>query len=336
MLIRLFYKPNVSFLLMLITAIACMGFVMHFVQNEFIRLSANWVSMNSTVANLDGLIRWKSQINREYVLSFVKSTISLDIRQWYTYSKSEVDMLSKLPQDSSELVEHIRRNLLVPPPTDRKVLEAKDTSKGQAKKVLQYFGNKSHGIFIECGANDGNFLSNTLWLETANNWTGVLIEAEQNNFKGLMAAKRNAWLMPTCLSLTQHPSMITMEKSGAWARIKGDTHVSDPTSVQCMPLFSILLAINQTIDYFSLDIEGHELDVLRTVPFDQIDVKMWSIEHSNIQEGGDKLMDFMILNGYEALSSTPEEQKGKWAQEDFIFVKKDFVTDFNVHAIHNH
>ena len=46
-------------------------------------------------------------------------------------------------------------------------------------------------------------------------------------------------------------------------------------SAQCFPLYSILLALNQTtVDYFSLDIEGSELDVLRTIPWDKVDIKV--------------------------------------------------------------
>lgn len=65
-----------------------------------------------------------------------------------------------------------------------------------------------------------------------------------------------------------------MEQSGAWAKIKGNSSTTETNTVHCMPLLSILLALNQTIDYFSLDIEGHELAVLKTLPFDKIDVKV--------------------------------------------------------------
>jgi len=53
-----------------------------------------------------------------------------------------VDTLNKLPQESPELVEHIRRNLLIPPPKIVHKLQALDTSKGQSKKILQHFGGK--------------------------------------------------------------------------------------------------------------------------------------------------------------------------------------------------
>ncbi len=31
---------------------------------------------------------------------------------------------------------------------------------------------------------------------------------------------------------------------------------------------------NPTIDYFSLDVEGSELAVLKTIPFDKVDIKV--------------------------------------------------------------
>ena len=45
--------------------------------------------------------------------------------------------------------------------------------------------------------------------------------------------------------------------------------------VQCFPLYSILLAVGQTqIDYFSVDVEGSETDVLTNVPWHKVDVKV--------------------------------------------------------------
>ena len=44
-------------------------------------------------------------------------------------------------------------------------------------------------------------------------------------------------------------------------------------NVQCFPLYSILLAFNRTkVDFFSLDVEGHELKVLKTVPWHKVDL----------------------------------------------------------------
>ena len=41
--------------------------------------------------------------------------------------------------------------------------------------------------------------------------------------------------------------------------------------VQCFPLYSVLMALdNPAVDYMSLDIEGAELPVLKTVPWDKV------------------------------------------------------------------
>ena len=41
----------------------------------------------------------------------------------------------------------------------------------------------------------------------------------------------------------------------------------------CFPLFGVLKAMNVTkVDYFSLDVEGNEMDILRTIPFDDVDI----------------------------------------------------------------
>ena len=44
--------------------------------------------------------------------------------------------------------------------------------------------------------------------------------------------------------------------------------------MQCLPLYTILLALgNPAVHHFSLDIEGAELPVLKTVPWDKVDIR---------------------------------------------------------------
>ena len=41
--------------------------------------------------------------------------------------------------------------------------------------------------------------------------------------------------------------------------------------LQCLPLYSILLALgNPSVDYFSLDVEGAEVPILKTIPFAKV------------------------------------------------------------------
>lgn len=45
--------------------------------------------------------------------------------------------------------------------------------------------------------------------------------------------------------------------------------------VRCFPLYSFLVALNTTtVDYFSLDVEGSEYDVLRNIPWNKVDISV--------------------------------------------------------------
>ena len=48
-------------------------------------------------------------------------------------------------------------------------------------------------------------------------------------------------------------------------------HSTTSIVVQCIPLYTVMLALGRTtVDFFSLDVEGNELDILRTLPDDVI------------------------------------------------------------------
>ena len=52
-------------------------------------------------------------------------------------------------------------------------------------------------------------------------------------------------------------------------------HSGIHVNVQCFPVVSYMAALGvQTVDYFSLDIEGSEIQVLETIPFDKVNIKV--------------------------------------------------------------
>ena len=86
------------------------------------------------------------------------------------------------------------------------------------------------------------------------------------------------------------------------------------TQVQCFPLYSILLALNQTkVDYFSLDIEGDELYALRTIPFDSVDIDLMTVEVNQQTDSGSELRSFLGSKGYKEIQKV---------HADIIFRKK--------------
>ncbi|KAB7499327.1 Protein Star, partial [Armadillidium nasatum] len=73
----------------------------------------------------------------------------------------------------------------------------------------------------------------------------------------------------------------------------------DLVEVQCLPIYSILLALNRTtVDYFSLDVEGHELEVLQTIPWDKVNITTLSVEFLHGKSGKEGLKSLMKSKGY--------------------------------------
>ena len=102
-------------------------------------------------------------------------------------------------------------------------------------------------------------------MERALGWGGVLIEANPSSFQKLVSKHRKSWLVPAALSNSEYPK---------WAQRRA-IHSFESTKI--LWFYSILLAANRTtIDFFSLDVEGSELDVLKTIPWDKVDIKVIS------------------------------------------------------------
>ncbi|XP_047736496.1 uncharacterized protein LOC125177908, partial [Hyalella azteca] len=66
--------------------------------------------------------------------------------------------------------------------------------------------------FVEAGALDGEYLSNTLRLEREQGWTGLLVEPDMDNYKQLLKTNRKAWTSPTCLALKDYPETVVIAK----------------------------------------------------------------------------------------------------------------------------
>ena len=95
--------------------------------------------------------------------------------------------------------------------------------------------------------------------------------------------------------------------------------------MQCIPLTSIIKALgNPTIDYLSLDIEGAELQVLESISFDDVDIKVISVEVAKLGKIFDgtytNFKHLMKRNGYVLY---------KTLEFDEIYVKNDFIHSIN-------
>ncbi|XP_076286479.1 uncharacterized protein LOC143212055 isoform X2 [Lasioglossum baleicum] len=210
--------------------------------------------------------------------------------------------------------------------------EVEDQSMGQAQVIRDIFKDRSNGFFVECGAYDGETRSNTLVLERFLGWTGLLVEADPVNFSKMLLKNRKAYLTPTCLAIQPYPSVNSFLMAKNVGRLHepnaNDSHLPNSAdvahsgvhvSVQCIPFIDLMMALNvSTVNYFSLDIEGNELQVLKTIPFDKINIETLSVEFSHVENGKRDLINFMESKGYNVYSFVVRADK---LAHDIIFVK---------------
>ncbi|CAL8108493.1 unnamed protein product [Orchesella dallaii] len=204
-----------------------------------------------------------------------------------------------------------------------------DVSMGQSQVIRKVFHDhlKSNykGFFVECGALDGETRSNTLYLERYAHWAGLLIEADPSNFQNLKLKFRKAIVSNTCLSTKSYPVMVSFEQNSNQGRVSSygvGVIEKNHVDVQCFPLNTFMLALNVTkIDYFSLDVEGAELDILKTIDFKSIHISTLSVEFIHDVEGKNAIKEHMTQHGYFVLT---EVTHPNWLANDFIFVKKSF------------
>lgn len=186
---------------------------------------------------------------------------------------------------------------------------------GQAAKVVEILGGMKGGFFLECGAADGETLSNTLLLEMKYNWTGLLIEANPSTYRGIRERHRNVYSLNVCLSPSSHPQSLkfTVVEDNLRSKL-GEVAVGNVTVTQCLPLYTVLLAIgNPTVHYLSLDVEGVEHSVLSSVPWDKVDIKVLTVETSHSSRPAIK--ELMMKAGYRVHADLGE---------DLLLVKEGF------------
>ena len=159
-------------------------------------------------------------------------------------------------------------------------------------------GALSSGTFVEIGAYDGITFSNTLVYERELGWTGLLIEGCPSSADALKRNRRGNTtnLNKAVCSASQFPRTIKFSANcDASSGIAGhgdeflqNKHRSHrKVSVPCAPMSEIFRENSVThIDLFSIDVEGYELPLLRTINWNELSVRVLLIEvnHNSPQE----------------------------------------------------
>lgn len=180
---------------------------------------------------------------------------------------------------------------------------------GEDKIIYEkYFKYNRNGIFLELGAMDGIIYSNTKFFEDTLGWSGVLIEPHPEMFKTLQHNRPNSKCYHSAVSSSV--GVVNMNINPYVPAVSSVDYTTDEhfkkvwhknsykISVQANKLSDILKHANVSrIDFFSLDVEGHEYDVLLSMDW-SIPVRVILVETLDISNNDDKVRRFLTEKGF--------------------------------------
>ncbi len=169
---------------------------------------------------------------------------------------------------------------------------------GQDKFVNELLENKREGYFVDIGANDGITFSNSYFFEKSLDWKGLAVEPQTIIFDKLIKT-RNCHFYNGCISSTEgFVEFMTIENGADMLsgivdkydqkhkeRIDNEIKKSGGkkviTKVNAKSLNSICNE-NQIkyIDFLSIDTEGGELEILKSIDFNKISIDIISVENN--------------------------------------------------------
>jgi FkbM family methyltransferase len=147
------------------------------------------------------------------------------------------------------------------------------------------FDGKRGGVFVDIGAHDGRSFSNSYLFESQRGWTGVCVEPLPQVFPRLRQ-NRDCICVQACVAANAGTQEFTMvsgwgEMFSCLASSANEERLNlidqlieqyggarETIAVPCRTLHDILAdAAISDVDFLSVDTEGYELDILRTIDF---------------------------------------------------------------------
>jgi FkbM family methyltransferase len=174
----------------------------------------------------------------------------------------------------------------------------------QDLNIISFFNNKNDMYFIDIGANDGKTLSNTFLLEKQYNWKGICSEPLPRAFKQLIkcrsvACDNNAVFSKSGLSLEFSESNLLSGITNFIDKYE-DVKKGNQIIVKTITLQSLLdnYKAPKIIQYFSLDTEGTELEILKSVDFSTYTFLYINLEHNHVEPRRSEMRTLLLNNGY--------------------------------------
>jgi FkbM family methyltransferase len=181
---------------------------------------------------------------------------------------------------------------------------------GQDKVYIEkYMPTGKKGYFIEMGAADGVANSNTLVLEKKYGWNGVCIEADDKVFPSLQKNRKCTVINAACSAYpgesldfvysNQFSGFMKFSKLHRKNLKRKHASGSFNTKTSCT-LTEVLKQVSapSLIDFFSLDVEGAELEVLQGLDFYKYKINCILVEHNNEQPKRYHIRKLLEAKGY--------------------------------------
>ncbi len=191
------------------------------------------------------------------------------------------------------------------------------SSQGQDRFVLEVLRELRGGYFIDSGAGDGVEGSNTKLLEEQYGWSGICVEPNAELFASLRRNRRCRcvnyclysregafefyegahWYGGIVEAFNATSLAVAREAVGVFS---AQSRLPDITVKQAQRPGTMLLEAGspRVIDYWSLDTEGSELEILKSFPFDKYRVRVLTVEH-NYFAAREPIRRFLEGLGYE-------------------------------------
>lgn len=189
--------------------------------------------------------------------------------------------------------------------------------------------NYKNGVFVEVGAYDGIESSNTKLLEEKYGWTGILVEPSEVLFSRLCANRPNSKCLKCALGSFQEDGTYGWGDfdGSPMSSLTGRTGRQVKIKVLIRSLQSILDEYNlRHINFFSLDTEGYELNILKGIDFnktkfDYILIEIYTCQYNDI-------VSLLLSKGYEMIKCFSNYNKYSnpgWdgTHNDYLFKRKN-------------
>ncbi len=187
-------------------------------------------------------------------------------------------------------------------------------------KLIKEIKPKQKGFFVELGANNGVFQSNTYKLQNEFNWTGILIEPNQKRFiecvKNRSFKNKPKVFCNACVPFEYKDKFVEIEYADLMSVAKNlnvdekeiEIQIKKGTKFlehsECKHSFGAIAKtltdiLNASLapinfDLLSLDVEGNELAVLKGLDFNKYKPKWILVETRN-----NKVKEYLEKNNYD-------------------------------------